>query len=388
LKIDAKIENLKYNPSLCQQLKTFGIDEFLSGSAFQNAAFFLSYNQNTFGVSHWVSPKRTRSYPYARVYDTMYIPKRVTIIPFLKDEGKQGDRDFIQWDTVSLMSLLGVYVILGYYKKAVKSPDYKHKITEQKFDYEYLKQRLDELSQYKLDALHWNINELNKNLLNIAELSKFHYKKISRQTGVEMHGEKGISERIQVIKESVDNFQSNSRELASSAQTREYKTIQPKESVIEGKATITIKNYLGGYYYFTVDEVLLSNKDFFLIEKKHSENSLVPSIADIKDGLVKMMLYTNFSEVLVSGASISHHSTLGLTSKNIGGYCHTYSSKNELKSFFSSNQFTKKSIQALIDLFDEGRNNNILIFLMSSRNPSLQNEIAREFIKRKKQDSS
>jgi len=132
----------------------------------------------------------------------------------------------------------------------------------------------------------------------------------------------------------------------------------------------------------------LSNKDYFLIEKKHSDNSLVPSIADIKDGLVKMMLYTNFSEVLVSGASISHHSTLGLTSKNIGGYCHTYSSKNELKSFFSSNQFTKKSIQALIDLFDEGRNNNILIFLMSSRNPSLQNEIAREFIKRKKQDSS
>ncbi len=75
------------------------------------------------------------------------------------------------------------------------SLNYKHKITEQKFDYEYLKQRFDELSQYKLGALHWNINELNKNLLNIAELSKFHYKKISTQTGVEMHGEKGISEQ-------------------------------------------------------------------------------------------------------------------------------------------------------------------------------------------------
>src|SRR3990172_11987117 len=106
LKIDAKIENLKYDPSLCQQFKSLSIDEFLSGVAFENAAFLLSYNKNIFAISHWVSPKRTRSYPYARVYDTMNTHTRITIIPFLKDEGKDGDRDFIQWDTVSLMSLL------------------------------------------------------------------------------------------------------------------------------------------------------------------------------------------------------------------------------------------------------------------------------------------
>jgi hypothetical protein len=153
LKIDAKIENLKYNPILCQELKTFGIDDFISGTAFHHASFLLSYNNNSFGISHWVSPKRTRTYPYARVYDTMDARTRVTIIPFVKDEGKQGDRDFIQWDTVSLMSLLGVYVILGYYTKAEKNPEYQHKITKQEFDYNYLKQRLDELSQYKLDAL-------------------------------------------------------------------------------------------------------------------------------------------------------------------------------------------------------------------------------------------
>lgn len=382
LKIDAKIENLKYDPSLCQQPKAVGIEEFLSGAAFSNAAFLLSYNKNTFAISHWVSPKRNRSYPYARVYDTMNIRTRVTIIPFLKDEGKEGDRDFIQWDTISLMSLLGVYVILGYYKKAEKSPDYQHKITEQEFDYEYLKQRLDELSQYKLDALHWNLNELNKNLLNVAELSKFHYKKISKHTGVEMHGDRGISKRIEVIKESVAKFQSNSRELASSAQNREYQTTQPKESVIEDKATITIKNYLGGYYYFTVDEVLLIGEHLFLIEKKHSENSLVPSIADIKDGLVKMMLYTNFSEVLISGKRFSHHPTLGLTSKNIQGYCHTRSTEKELSSFFSTNELTQKTTQALLDLFKEGKDNNILIFLMNSRTPKLQNEIIEEFLKR------
>ena len=69
---------------------------------------------NEFAVSWWVSPKRTRSYPYARVYDTLgFSGKKATIIPIIKDEGKDGDRDFLQWDTISLMSLLGVYVIVG-----------------------------------------------------------------------------------------------------------------------------------------------------------------------------------------------------------------------------------------------------------------------------------
>jgi hypothetical protein len=200
-----------------------------------------------------------------------------------------------------------------------------------------------------------------------------------------MHSERGISDRIEVIRESVSKFQSNSRELASSAQSREYQTTQPKESVIEDKAILTIKNYLGGYYYFTVDEVLLSGAGLFLIEKKHSENAFIPSIADIKDGLVKMMLYTNFSEVLVSGKPFFHHPTLGLTSKNLRGYCHSLSTEKELASFFSTNDFTQKRTKVLLDLFNEGRNNNILIFLMDSRTPKLQNEIAGEFLKRKKQ---
>jgi hypothetical protein len=380
LKIDAKIENLKYNPLLCQPLKTFNTDEFLSGQALENAAFLLNHDRNTFAISHWVSPKRTRSYPYARVYDTINYRTRVTVIPFLKDEGKQGDRDFIQWDTVSLMSLLGVYVILGYYKDAKKNPSYEHKITDQEFDYNYLKERIEELSQYKLDALHWNLNELNKNLLNIAELSKFHYKKISKRTGVEMHGESGITGRINVIRESVSKFQSNSRELASSAQYREYHTTQPKESVIEDKATITIKNYLGGFYYFTVDEVLLSGTNLFLIEKKHSEKADLPSIADIKDGLVKMMLYTNFSQVVVSDKHLSHYPTLGLTSKHIEGYCHNHSAESELASFFSLNNFAKNKVETVRDLFKEGVENNILVFLMDSRTPKLQNKILKEFL--------
>ena len=92
-------------------------------------------DHNTIAVSWWVSAKRTRSYPYARVYDTLsFSGKKITIIPVMKDEGKQGDRDFLQWDTIALMSLLGVYVIIGYYTDAERSLRYRHKITKQRFD--------------------------------------------------------------------------------------------------------------------------------------------------------------------------------------------------------------------------------------------------------------
>lgn len=79
-------------------------------------------------------PKRSRSYPYARVYDSLQKSKRITVIPIVKDEGIGGDRDFIQWDTTSLMSLLEVYVIFGYYNRAIINPRRPNKITGQQFD--------------------------------------------------------------------------------------------------------------------------------------------------------------------------------------------------------------------------------------------------------------
>ena len=115
--ITAKIAGITYTPFLCSKLKTFEFKEFKN--AFQIGSFILRYNANNFAISWWVSPKRTRSYPYARIYDTLnFSGKRVTIIPIVKDEGFDGDRDYLQWDTISLMSLLGIYVIISYYKIA------------------------------------------------------------------------------------------------------------------------------------------------------------------------------------------------------------------------------------------------------------------------------
>ena len=50
----------------------------------------VNFDGKLFALSKWVSPKRTRSYPYSRVYDTFDCGagKVATIIPLIKDEGR------------------------------------------------------------------------------------------------------------------------------------------------------------------------------------------------------------------------------------------------------------------------------------------------------------
>src|SRR5690606_18919877 len=103
-----------------------------------------------------------------------------TVIPIVKDEGVRGDRDFIQWDTVSLMSLLDVFVIFAYYDKAEVNPRNKLKITNQQFNNDYVIAKIKEIEAYHSSALHWNLNELNSNLHKIIDKAKSAYKSIEK----------------------------------------------------------------------------------------------------------------------------------------------------------------------------------------------------------------
>ena len=314
--IEAKITGIKYTPLLCRNLKTYDIDN-LGLALSKNSSFILKVSKNNLPISWWVSSKRTRSYPFARVYNTLgHAGKKITIIPFVKDEGIEGDRDFLQWDTISLMSLLDVNVIIAYYSDAKKSKKYQNKISNQKYDIEYLKEKINEILSYKSSALHWNIEQL-KNISEIAELSKKHYELISSRTNVKLHSNNEIDKRISKINDSISNFMNESREKAKAAQERESITIQPKEYLSNGiKAQINIKNYLGGIYYLTSDEAKIEGDKIFIIEGKHSKNNILPSLDDIKDGLLKMILYTNLKDVEVEGQNFNPISVLKLTTEN------------------------------------------------------------------------
>jgi len=313
----AKIERIIYQPYLCKELKIYPVEN-LGLALSQDASFILKLkNQNDIAISWWVSAKRTRSYPYARVYDTLaFSGKKVAIIPIMKDEGKDGDRDFLQWDTVSLMSLFGIYTIIAYYKTAEISKYYRNKITNQKFDLEYVLRELERLLSYQSDALHWNIDQVTKasDVLNAALEA---YKEISSSLNVEMHSFEQVTSRIKGFYRQTDEFLKTSRSLSKQAQIREVTTRQPKEKIQGEKASITIKNYLGGNYHFTCDEIAFKNDNIFLIEAKHSANNVLPSLSDIKDGLIKMILFTNLKYVEYGGEINKPVAVLKLTN-NLG----------------------------------------------------------------------
>ncbi len=300
--LTAQITGIRYTPTIPCPLDTVTYNQ-LEEALIHKSAFYLQIDPNNkFAVSRWVSPKRTRSYPYARVYDTLqYSGKKITIIPIIKDEGFNGDRDYLQWDSVSLMSLLGVYVIIGYYNRAIKSArnPRKPKITEQQFDLDLIRSNIRKLLSYHSDALHWNIDQLNS-AGNIGDKAITAYNIIGNNLKVPMHSTAYARKRFEMLRHSVDLFRNNSRQLANAAANRETQVINPQENVSGEKWRITITNFLGGEYNFTADEVWEKAPNLIqLVEAKHtrSEIDYLPAVGDIKDAIVKMILFTNLENV-------------------------------------------------------------------------------------------
>jgi hypothetical protein len=175
MNIIGKIKKIEYKPYLGKELIEINLKDFNINSS--PTSSLIHDNKKIFAISRWVSPKRTRSYPYERVYNTLKYPKKITIIPVVKDEGAIGERDYLNWDTVSLMSLLGVFVILAYYETAEKK---RNKITNQKFNNNFVIKKIKDIENFHSSALHWNLNELTENLTDIVKNAKKSYEKIER----------------------------------------------------------------------------------------------------------------------------------------------------------------------------------------------------------------
>lgn len=368
MNITGKITGIKYKIFLAEDLETIDINKFNINNV--TPFCLVKDGKHSFAVSKWVSPKRTRSYPYERVYNTLNISKKITVIPIIKDEGFDGDRDFVQWDTVSLMSLLDVFVIFAYYDKAVKHPDYDNKVTDFQFDNKYVISKIKEIKQYHSSALHWNLNELKNNLHNIIDKTKRYYSKIEKQTGVRLHNESGIDNFKNKIGKDVSLFMQFSREKAEKAQSREMVTTQPKESLSTlTKAKITITNYLGGQYFFTVDEVDELKNLICLIECKHSKNALLPSVGDIKDGLLKMILFSNLTNVTADRRKTKSVAVLKLTSPKIKEktmlFSDTVPKYREI--FYEENNFSKSQIEFVERLIEEAKENKFVIHICNSK---------------------
>jgi hypothetical protein len=362
MEITAKITGIEYKIGLAKGLDKIDFAIFDINEC--PASCLISDKEKLFAVSKWVSPKRTRTYPYERIYNTLSTSKKITIITVVKDEGFEGDRDFIQWDTVSLMSLLDVYVILAYYNSAEKHKTRKNKITNQKFDNNFIISKIKEIENYHSSALHWNLKEINDNLPSIIDKIKMSYSEIEKKLIVKLHGFEGLNNFKTKIQSEVNAFTEFSRQKAKDAQTREIQTNQPTESLQTlTKAKITITNYLGGKYFLTVDEVEIDKDTISIIESKHSKSALLPGISDIKDGLIKMILFSNLKEIAVSNKKFTGKPILQLNSSKLESSVNSNSSKHEVETFVETNNFNIRHQQLIDDLISEAKKNKFTVII-------------------------
>jgi VWFA-related protein len=356
--IKGEVKLVSYKPFISDKLKELKSDKFDINTS--PTSFILD---GKVAVSRWLSPKRSRSYPYERVYDTLsFNGKKVAIIPVVKDEGLGGERDFIQWDTISLLNLLDVHVVLAYYNEATKNVKRPDQITNQKFDKDFIASKLKEIENFDGSPSDWNERE-TQNLKNILQSAKDSYKQISEKTKTALHDSESLDELINYA-ETPQKFIEFSRKKSQDAQGREFVTDQPKEALAtDTKARVTITNSLYGKYFFTCDETKIEDKTVFLIEAKHSNRNILPSEADIKDGFLKMMFYTNLQNVRIGKNKFESKAMIRLTSIKMVGSINSNATTEELENFYKANLFDPKAKELIKKLFQEAKENNFTIIL-------------------------
>lgn len=280
------------------KVDSIDIDDFNINDS--GAVNLVKVDNNEIAVSQWVSPKRTRSEPFARVYKTLSKNKRITIIPVQKDEGKDGDNDWINATTLAWMNLMNVYIILGYYVDADRHRrSDKEKITNQKLDNDYIIKKIKEISIYQSDAHHWNNKEFVKEYEIVANLSKNRYVEIGDKLNVMMHPKQSEPMVGFNFKEYLEESNKRSEEAAK----RESQTLHKLEALDSStiKPIFKIRNFYDGEYSLTVDEAWFEGKKLILQESKNTTKGNVPSFGEMCDAFFKTILFCNVDELKGEG---------------------------------------------------------------------------------------
>jgi len=359
------IRGVKYRACLTENLARVAFESFDVNQS--SASGIIQADDAELAYSKWVSPKRTRSYPFARIYNTYNASKILTIIPVIKDEGRDGDLDKLQYSTVSWMNLLNTYIVLGYYEDADKSQkkgqSNKNKLTNQKFNNEFIKTQIQEIIEYKQSALHWNRNLFEERFASIFRSALDSYTSISRRTGVPIHSYAGVEKYLKAVIGDFEEFKNLSLRGSQNASRREAATSHELEYLVDGtKATFCIENYLGGTYYLTPDEISRVGERYVIQESKNSTRKALPDLSDIQDGLFKLILYSNIDVLQLDGQQVEFSVKLNLTGKNIRGSIILPCSQATMQDFLKSNSdvFSPKEQDIMRNLSLESQRNDHL----------------------------
>ncbi len=371
-----KVKNVQYKAFLTEELPQYDIDGFDINKV--GGFGKIMFKGGEIAFSKWVSPKRTRTYPFERIYNTLNAKMRLTVIPVLKDEGLDGDLDRIQYSTISWMNLLNIYIVLAYYDKASKNVRplqfEKNKISHQEFNNDIVNKQILEIVNGQLQsALHWNLALIEGHFVEIYKQALDSYENISKIIGIRVHKRETQEQYLATIMLDFHKFRDISLRGSKGASIRETLTTHALEYLFDGmKASFEIENYLGGIYYLTADEVIKDEKKnmYIIQESKNSSKGFLPGLPDIKDGLFKLIIYSNLDTLELDSTLVNFKSRLKLTGKKVKGILLMPCDENVLIDFLEMNKgnYTKREAETLYKLNLESTNNNRLEILISPNN--------------------
>jgi hypothetical protein len=361
LKLFGFVKDVVYTPQIIKPLTEYDFENFSANR--MKSSGLIKAGDSKIGYSKWISPKRSRSYPFQHIYNTLNSARMLTIIPIIKDEGKDGDIDKIQYSTVSWMNLMNVYIVLTYYESAQKSLKFSNKITKQEFNNELIKAQIGEIISYKQSALHWNRSLIENRFVTIFQQALDAYKSISYKTGVAIHQQESLQKYLTEVIGDFEQFKQLSLKGSAKASDRETRTNHLLEFLEDGvKAQLYIENYLGGVYHLTADEIIKEGNAYVIQESKNTKDGFLPSLSDIKDGLFKLILYANLDKLLLDEKEISFLCRLKLTGAKVRQKVRLPCPKTEFEKFTEANKdvLTKSRLELIYKLQLEAENNKRL----------------------------
>lgn len=367
------IRDIIYTPCLIPKIETYNINQFDINYVKPFGIINLDSLQNNIAFSRWTSPKRTRTYPFAKIYNTYHLnSKKVTVIPVIKDEGAGTDNnDRINFITLSWMNLLNVYIILSWYESADRVANTIDRITNQKLNTKYVQQKILEISHYQLTALHWNTTYFEKDFQTVYLNAVDSYEKIAANQNVSLHSKQKHLEVLdnfqQDEKFNLQRFKDYTLNRSLAAAQRESLTTHRLEYLSEGyKGIFFISNYLGGIYHLTADEVYLEGNLFIIQESKNTSKGRLPSAEDIKDGLFKLILFSNLESLFINDRQVEFRICLKITGM-LKGTLHLPNDITIVRVFCQNNNLSRRQKQ-LVELLNQETVQNQKISIIITQN--------------------
>lgn len=367
------VKNVKYTPFLgAEKLKCHDVTQFDVNKAGAYGLINLGTPGNNLAYSQWKTPKRTRTYPFPRIYNTYGLnTKRVTIIPIIKDEGADTNNDRINFITFSWMNLLNVYIILAWYDDAKRKTGTTNRITDQVLHAEDVRDKLLEISRYQTTALHWNTTHFKNDFERIFLNAVASYEKISLEKEVDLHNPQDHLKTLEAFKVNnefdLESFKQKTLTASQKAALRETLTVHKLESLDDNpKGIFSILNDLGGEYHLTADEIYWENSTLVIQESKNTTKEKLPSKTDITDGLFKLILFVNMEQLDVDDKTdVSFITRLKLTG-NLTGNLNLPCANNLVSDFCKENKLTSTNQKTITLLNQEAAENNLQIWITRS----------------------